>query len=259
MGPGSFSEAVAVMSDQNIPPNTTSQRVERKYPLTDDRMDAAMQELSAMLPVYRYNGAHDWSSIRTVYLDTEDHACYQEYLQDLPVRQKIRIRQYGVDGRFDDICWVEMKVKNKTLSLKRRFRCSVADVSMLLKGADVLDRIRRQNDSDVAHTYKLIRSAIVDRKLLPMVRVDYQRLSFQRPDDSTLRLTLDQQLRFCSATRDYQGELEGCVIEVKFTGTKPAWLIPLREKLELKRELRFSKFARSMKRIHKLRELGGSQ
>ncbi len=239
-------------------PSTTSQRVERKYPLAEEMLDEAVARLAELLPIRRYSDHDDWSSLRTTYLDTPDGRCYQEYLRDMPVRRKIRVRQYGTNGDFGETCWVELKVKQRNVGIKRRFACGVGDVGRLLAGEDVLEAVLPRNEGDVTPIYRMIRAMIVDDGLLPVVRVDYRRLSFQREDDPHIRLTLDRGLRFRSATQDQHGELEGLVFEVKHNGVKPAWLPALRAALGLKRRRQFSKFARSMNQLEKLdREVGG--
>ncbi|GMV97350.1 MAG: VTC domain-containing protein [Phycisphaerae bacterium] len=237
--------------------NTTSQRFERKYPLCVAVLDDAVKCLRSILPVHHYAGPHDWSTLRTTYLDTLDARCFQEYLQDLPIRRKVRIRQYGVNGQVDDVCWFELKLKHESLSLKRRFCCRRQDVQPFLQGEDIIDRIGPENDPKVRHAYKLVRQAVQDLRLLPVVRVDYERIAFQDPNDPTLRMTLDRGLRFCSASREYQGRLEGLVLEVKHAGDRPAWLRGLQEELGLKRMFRYSKFGRCMKRLNKLKEAEG--
>jgi len=243
----------------HAPASTTSQRIERKYPLPDTMLEETIAALHTVLPVYRYNGAEDWSSIRTTYLDTHDLQCYQEYLQALPVRRKIRVRQYGVNGRFDHLCWVEIKVKNRTVSLKRRFCCRAADLALLVKGQDIGDRVARQNETDVARIYQVIRSMILEQQLVPAVRVEYERLSFQLANYDGLRVTLDRDVRFCCPRREHQGSLTGLVVEVKHNGAKPAWLPTLQQRLGLKRVKRFSKFARSIRQLTELRECEGAR
>jgi hypothetical protein len=235
---------------------TTSERIERKYPVCVAVLDNVVHEMKAIRPIYRY-GPGDWSSIRTTYLDTVGYQCYQEYLQDLPVRRKVRIRQYGVNGKFDDTCWFEVKLKNARVSMKRRFRCTLQAAARLLKGENVLDEIGPADGSDLRHAYHLVRGAVMDQNLAPVVRVDYERISFQSPDDLEVRITLDRQVRFRSAARDHQGRLEGLVLEVKYTGQRPLWLPEVQERLGMKRELRYSKFGRSMKLLSKMRDREG--
>lgn len=237
--------------------NTTSQRFERKYPLCVAVLDGATNEVRSILPVHHYAGPHDWSSIRTTYLDTLDSQCFQEYLQDLPVRRKVRIRQYGANGKIEDLCWFELKLKHESLSLKRRFCCKREDVQPFLQGKDIGERIGPEQDPKVQHAYRLVRSTVLDLHLLPVVRIDYDRIAFQHATDPTLRMTLDRNLRFCSASREYQGRLEGLVLEIKHAGDRPAWVKELQDKLGLKRMYRYSKFGRCMKRLEKLKAAEG--
>ena len=43
----------------HAPVSTACQRVERKYPLPDSMLDAAVAEVWTVLPIYRYAGTHD--------------------------------------------------------------------------------------------------------------------------------------------------------------------------------------------------------
>lgn len=242
---------------QQTPISTTSQRLERKYPLPDAMLDLAVARLSEILPVHRYVGEHDWSSIRTTYLDTADLAAYQDYLVRMPIRKKIRIRQYGVEGVFGDLCWVEIKVKNHRISLKRRFCCQKPELVALMRGEDILDRIAPHNEGDIVQTYHAIRSMILEQQLRPAVRLEYERLAFQGPDSQSFRMTLDRNLRFVSGCGGYHGVLEGLVIESKHHGEEPEHLREMRRSLGLKRAKRFSKFARSVQRILDLQEQEG--
>ncbi len=246
------------MTSRSITPgNTTSQRLERKYPLAEEMLAPVSHALAERLPLRCYQPGVEWSSLRTIYLDTTDMGCYQEYLQALPVRQKIRIRQYGVDGHFDNRCWVEMKIKNHGVSLKNRFRCLTEHLPPMLAGQDITAAVRDHNEPEGCRIYHAIRGFMMERDLRPAVRVDYERLSFGREDDPSVRVTLDRQVRFCSATREYAGTLEGLVLEVKYAGDRPAWLPELKTALELKRQLRFSKFARSARQLEKMQENDG--
>jgi SPX domain protein involved in polyphosphate accumulation len=131
-------------------------------------------------------------------------------------------------------------------------------VPSFLQGKDIIDRIGPEDDPKNRQAYKMVRSAVLDLKLLPVVRVDYDRIAFQNPADATLRMTLDRNLRFCSASREYSGRLEGLVLEVKHAGDRPAWLTQFREDLGLKRVYRYSKFGRCMKRLLKLKAAEGN-
>jgi SPX domain protein involved in polyphosphate accumulation len=235
--------------------STTSERIERKYALPDFMLDDAVNAIERILPIYRYNGSSNWTSIRTTYLDTLGFQCYQDYLQKLPVRKKIRIRQYGLNGRFDGIYWVEIKVKNHRLSMKQRFRCGAGELTLFMQENKVRERIIQQNKFDVAHTYDMIYAMIHNQGLGPAVQVQYERLAFQPEGRSDLRVTLDRDIQFQCPQQIHRAALQGLVLEVKHNGGIPDWMSELRAILGLRRVKRFSKFARSIRRLTELRGL----
>ena len=253
MESGSFRRSTMIEPTE-APVSTTSQRVERKYPLPNHMLPLVEEGLRRYLPIYHHVGSHDWVSMQTIYLDTLDLQCYQEYLDRLPVRRKIRVRQYGINGQFDDICWVEIKVKKKKLSLKRRFRCLTSDLKPLINGDDIFDRIAEHNENDISQTYHIIRSMILEQQLVPAVRVRYERTSFQPPNSNGFRVTLDRNVRFASPCRQYRAHLAGLIVEIKHHGKRPSWVKEFKDQLGMRRAKRFSKFARSIRDLCIMRE-----
>ena len=118
-------------------------RRERKFPLTQDRWDGVAECAASYLPTQKYDGVHSITCIRTTYLDTPRLDSYREYLECRPIRKKIRIRQYGYDGVFEERCWVEIKIKRYAETLKRRFCCSNGGVVALLAGEDIIEEVLR--------------------------------------------------------------------------------------------------------------------
>lgn len=236
---------------------TTAQRIERKYPLPDEQLPQVIEAVNDVLPVYRYNGSTDWSSLRTTYLDTREHQCFKEHLQLLPVRKKIRIRQYGHSGKYEPLCWIELKIKDRNMRLKRRFRCTPEHAARLLQGEDIGRDIRAINTEQACSIYPVIHGMIQELGLRPVIRVDYDRLSFQNPEDPDVRVTVDREIQFRAATGNLSGQLNGMVLELKYNGQRPSWMSALRTQLEISRRRQYSKFARSMKKLDKLRQLEG--
>ena len=61
--------------------------------------------------------------------------------------------------------------------------------------------------------------------------------------------------QFQGPQRIHRAALQGLVLEVKYNGGIPDWLSELQEILGLRRVKRFSKFARSIRRLTELRGL----
>lgn len=232
--------------------STTKQRIERKYSVAEEQLANAVETLSQYLPVHHHAGQHDWSTLRTIYLDSPDHRAYHEYLQDLPVRRKIRIRQYGIGGHFESLSWVELKEKRRNVSRKWRFRCHSEEVTKLLRGKNILKHLYELNNAGVKATYTLIREMIAELHLTPKVKMEYERVAFQSAEDQTIRVTLDRNLSYQAAGNGKAGALDGLVLEFKHNGTRPDWMQTLPAQLGVQRKKRFSKFGRSMNRIAKL-------
>jgi hypothetical protein len=224
---------------------TYAQRVEHKYWLPAAELDQTISALQSFIPLYRY-ARSGTASVRTVCLDSADMRCYQNYLDGLSVRWKIRIRQYGEAGRFGEACWVEIKMKNKGIGSKRRFCCSLSDLPALLEGVDISTSVVEANGPDAFLVYGRIAELIKSLRLRPKVRIDYERFSFQHSPQAPVRITLDRDLRFQSANRQQHGSMNGLVLELKYNGLPPDWFKDLYDHISLNRAHRFSKYARAI-------------
>ena len=226
-------------------------RRELKFPLTSGLWQKVVDCAERYLPVERFDGVHGVVNIRTTYLDTPDFNSYREYQEARPVRRKVRIRQYGYDGQFDGACWVEIKIKRYRDSLKRRFGCSTEVLLDLMGGKDIRDHVVQCNPDfpEVTDVYRAARSMIVDGSLGPVVRVDYDRVSFQDPSSPEVRITVDRGIHFRNARQSKSAAYDGVVLEVKYDDGEPEWLGKFLRELDLFQSRRFSKFARAVKEL----------
>jgi len=223
-------------------------RQERKYLVSLRPVEDVMKTISSYVPIYRYSGKHDVTNIRTTYFDSPGLNTYREYIQRRKIRRKIRMRQYGYNGQFDPVSWLELKVKDHGISKKERFCLLEDDLPEFLAGKDVLDRVREMNTvKGIDQIYLDVRAILSSMTLMPLLQVRYDRISFQQQDDNGfLRVTLDQNLTFELLGSEAQYTMDVVVMEVKVTGERPAWLPELFEKIGAKRVKRFSKFANAV-------------
>ena len=203
------------------------------------------------MPVERFDGVNDLSFIRTTYLDTPDLHSYREYVERRPVRTKVRVRQYGVNGQVNGVCWVEIKVKKQQKTAKRRFRCTRRALLDLIDGRDIREDVLTANPGKPAamEIFEAARELILKRRLRPVVRVDYQRLAFQHPTQPESRITLDREIRFRTATGPGRAGHDGIVLEAKHADIEPEWLSDFLRALTLEKSSRFSKFARAVQAL----------
>lgn len=226
-------------------------RRERKYPLPAEHWDRVLAAAAKRLPVERFDGLHERVHVRTIYLDTRALDSYREYCERRPVRTKLRVRQYGYDGRFSDDCWVEIKIKRHGESFKRRFRCDADGLLALMAGRDVRQRVAVLNSDagDALDVYTAARRMILNRGLGPVARVDYERVSFQHSGAPAARLTADRRIDFRAASDPGTVRFDGIVLEVKHGGDAPAWLPALLSDLDIAGNGRFSKYARAIEAL----------
>ena len=146
------------------------ERREQKYPLSARMWRRALRCARRLLPVERFDGVHAVANIRTVYLDTADMHSYREYIDECPIRMKLRLRQYGYEGRLNGTCWVEIKTKRYGLSLKQRFRSRREEVEALLDGRDIEDHVSSMNEGNphARQVYRRARDLIAGRALRPV-------------------------------------------------------------------------------------------
>ena len=223
-------------------------RREFKYPLESSRWTRVVQAAGRYLPVERFDAVHDLSDIRTTYLDTANLASYREYVEDRPLRKKVRIRQYGYERRFANRLWVEIKIKRRSMSFKRRFCSDLDELSEFMAGRDVREAIRRRNHgvSEALDVYQAARTMIAKRRLSPVIRVDFERMSFQDPDSPDTRITVDRHLRFRTAHGPSAAAYDGIILEVKCANGNPAWLADFRRAAGIDEDNGFSKYARAV-------------
>jgi len=226
-------------------------RRERKVPLAAARWMNILSCAERHLPVERFDGVHDLVSIKTTYLDTADLAIFREYEERKPVRTKVRVRQYGYHGVFDARSWVEIKIKRRLESDKRRFCCSAELLTDLMRGADLAEHVRGLNSGsdEAVRIFQEAQGLIVGRGLRPVVRVEYERMSFQDGSSSEARVTVDRNVRLAPASGTTATEYEGIILEIKYRRPAPDSIRRLWTELNVTRSRRFSKFAEAIQAV----------
>jgi len=238
---------------------TFAKRSEHKFWLPRSQLGAVIEALHAQVPTFSYTPT-GWTSVRSLYLDTPDLRCYQDYLVGLMVRWKIRIRQYGHQACFGEKCFVEVKMKNRGIGSKRRFDSKVGDVAQMVdEGADIWPTLKANGDPKLLDTYQHITGLIQTRSLRPVVCIQYERMAFMRTATDDLRITLDRDVRARGSTGRPECRFTGLILEVKSTGERPPWFRELYDKVTMYRAHRMSKYAWAIGNVHGLRKPGAQE
>ncbi len=229
-----------------------SRRSEIKYLVDTATLKAFDERVRRVLVLDRNNPEDRGYFNYTIYFDSPGYLYYMEKIEGLTRRVKPRLRVYKsvIDGPATNI-FFEFKHRNESFVAKERVAISEATARALLTGQGL-------------HEQPEICDSPVLRKLLyltkrhdlrPSICVLYHRFAYVSPLHHRLRITYDRRLQ-CSEVIGLNTPPEAfsyiepptrSIIEIKYDGRCPGWLLSLVESLELER-VSFSKYAASMER-----------
>lgn len=163
------------------------------------------------------------STIRSLYLDTDDFRLIRNSIDKPVYKEKLRLRSYTKADENTTV-FLELKKKFDGVVYKRRERMTYGEAENYfynkVKPKDT--QIMREIDWTM-NFYK---------GLSPKMLVIYDRQAFYGCDDDDLRITFDRNLRYradeLNFTTDAYGESilsqELCVMEIKVLWSMPIWL-----------------------------------
>ena len=189
-------------------------------------------------------------TVRSIYFDTINLDEYNNKLDGVYSREKIRIRGY-TPHKLDNTIFLEIKKKIDMGQKKYRAPVNYNDISNLFNTKNFAEFILQRNDfpdAIINATYFLY--YIKRYNMLPVVLVIYEREAYICKFDHSLRITFDKNLRgvpYPSIHNIYTDESvnyifrDNFILEVKSNSGFPKWMIPIINKLNVKREA-ISKF-----------------
>lgn len=192
---------------------------------------------AAMQPDRRY-------TVRSIYFDTPGFEMYHTKVDGVAHRMKVRLRGYN-RGDASSRVFMEIKRKYESPILKNRCEAPYQTVLQLFKGQplDGLQDVVSNPDNARRFFYQ-----ILSRNLRPVVNVIYERepyLGIHFDPENDFRLTFDLHLRsiaYPSVEKLFhesgaQFAFPGFfIMEVKFNRYCPAWIKPMLEDFQLRKE-----------------------
>jgi len=167
-------------------------------------------------------------TVRSIYFDTPELACYLEKIAGVKRRNKVRLRGYN-GGSPQDKVFFEIKKKIDEPLFKNRVSMTYEEAQKLLRGESVEDIISAENARRfLYHIYA--------RRMQPVVTVIYEREPLQAlliDQDNDLRITFDKNLRAVpnpSLDELFEESLarpvtdSHFIMEVKFNRYLPTWV-----------------------------------
>jgi hypothetical protein len=212
----------------------------REYTLNFVEPDIYMEK--AGLPEY---------TVRSIYFDTSEFDLYNDKVEGLEIRKKIRIRGYNQPTGMD-IVFLEIKRKLGDAIYKNRAPILYENLEKLLLSGDVDGLIIKNMkgfESSLNDARKFL-FHIYRKNMQPIAVVIYEREAYHGKIDGNFRITFDKNLRcfpypglnelFIERNLTYQNA-DYFLIETKFFGQLPNWFKFLINKFSLMR-VSFSKY-----------------
>ena len=233
-------------------------RHEMKYLISESTAAGITQYLKAFTHLDRHsefkpNNAY---MISSVYLDSENFKLCRESLDGTKNRFKLRVRCYTDDPDYPR--FFEIKRRVNTIIIKSRARVMYNSVNPLLNGSMVA-LPDHDTESENLRQFLLYMNSI---NAIPAVGIQYMRQAYEGIVDDRVRITMDRELSF-NVTRNALVKNSGpgwqhlpldnkVILEIKFTGTYPAWVDRLVKYFGIKTQS-VSKYARSIQHACLLR------
>ena len=196
-------------------------RYEKKYLLTQDQYRAV---LFGMAP-YMKADVYPRYSISNIYYDTDGYDLIRASLEKPVYKEKLRMRSYGVPGRYDTV-FIEIKKKFDGVVYKRRITMPMQDAARYMRG--IQSGTGSQISREIDYFMQMYRPQ-------PKVFIAYDREAYAAADGGELRITFDTALRARSNELDLRSGDHGRLLldsdlylmEIKIPGAVPLWLARL--------------------------------
>jgi len=235
-------------------------RYEMKYIISEEKAVAIARFMKPYLKMDRYSKLQPDGRypIVSTYLDSPDFHLCRETMEGHKNRFKLRVRGYSDDP--ESPIFFEIKRRINTVILKSRARVRREHLLPLLQGRFLPPAQNYKTDEESLRQFQLYMLSINAK---PVTRIRYMREAYEGDGENRVRITFDRDI-CCNIDdtpvvklggigwRNISTDLEGVVLEIKFTGRYPAWISQMVECFNLTKGP-MSKYASSIKKACILR------
>ena len=225
------------MEESLLAYQTTFKRYEIKYLLTEQQKRSILQVMQPYMKLDQYGR----TTIRNVYLDTDNFRLIRRSLEKPAYKEKLRVRSYQTVSPENPV-FVELKKKYKSVVNKRRLILTESQAMACFRQGFPLPV-----HSQIADEIEYFRSYYKD--LYPTVFLSYEREAFYAVDGSDLRVTFDENILYRRDDLSLGSSIYGTpligedqtLMEIKTAGGLPLWMSHALSRLKLYRTS-FSKY-----------------
>lgn len=210
-------------------------RQEKKYLISRQEYDRFLGIINDKVSPNKFFS----SVVMNIYLDTEKNDLIIKSIDRPNFKEKVRIRAYGIPTPDDNI-FFEIKTKRKIRQnkngFKRRFQLRLRDFYDYIDGKTELlsvarKEIEKSTDIQIAKELDYI---VKKFQLRPKILISCERKSYDGREDSDLRITFDENLRYRynnlrleegPSGKKYFQDKKNIIMEIKTTNSMPIWLV----------------------------------
>lgn len=160
-------------------------RHEHKYICSERQLVCIQNRIEPYMSLDGNVGSNGRYTIRSLYFDTYDNACYRDNLAGVDPREKFRLRIYDGDASF-----IRLELKQKRHGMTRKLSCPIDEAlcRKLMSGEPL------QPDETDEPLYRKLFLEQSTRLLQPKVIVEYERIPYVYRDGN-VRVTFDTNIR----------------------------------------------------------------
>ena len=207
---------------------TTFVRKEKKYLITESQRKELLEYLPKYMEFDKYCLNGNKYTVNNIYFDTETFNVIRHSLSKPKYKEKLRVRSYTNEINDTDEVFLEVKKKFNGVVNKRRVILPLDDIEKYLNEGIRPNGITTQQ----SQIFDEIDYILSNEKVFPAVYLSYSRIAMFAKDNSTIRLTIDDDIitrttELSLRKKRYGNKLlpDGYyLMEIKVNGAFPLWL-----------------------------------
>tara|TARA_Y100000310_G_scaffold339037_1_gene430464 strand:+ start:756 stop:1562 length:807 start_codon:yes stop_codon:yes gene_type:complete len=228
------------------------QRFEFKYLLTYQEFLEIKERIKQYVSLdgYAKKATDKFYEVVSLYYDSPKFYYYNEKMDGVGARKKIRLRLYRVDGEYKSNIFFEIKRKYDAAILKDRFLIDKDGYHSFMQDNSFFGTslMHDKNTQKIIEEYDIERCK---RSLSPKVLVSYKREPYIGAFNKNFRVTFDYAIRACESQDlfaidcDTDVLKDSVIMEVKFNGILPYYIKEVIDYYNLERTA-YSKYCNSL-------------
>lgn len=220
--------------------NMIFKRVEKKYMISENKLS---EMLERMKDIFRED-EYGLSNISNIYYDTPNNDLIIRSIDKPAYKEKLRLRVYGNEVNDDTKAFIEIKKKYDGVVYKRRIQQPLGEAVKYLN--------KRQDLKDNSQIKKEIDYFLDFYNVIPKMMIAYDRVAYVGIQDSSLRMTVDRNIRYRTRDLNLKEGSRGkeilpkgyVLIELKVPGAYPLEISRILDELEIY-PVSYSKYGRA--------------